>query len=256
MHCDMHYKAAVFDMDGTILDTSEDLAAAINYALAKFGHRSDFPVEDVCLFFGSGAHTAVQRALAREAGMSREEILEIGSAVNGAVPGIDENEVLRILEVYQPYYKAHNAIRTRAYPGITGLLTKLREAGVRTGDGLRFCHGDEALYRVVLEEFGRSAEEKTRQLREYYEAEDWKNYGILVHALKSSARTIGAKELSETAEILEKASKQKDTETIRQMNGRMMEQYGSLAEVLGQHLQTGSPDGAADEDVLEFIPEE
>ena len=132
MHCDMHYKAAVFDMDGTILDTSEDLAAAINYALAKFGHRSDFPVEDVCLFFGSGAHTAVQRALAREAGMSREEILGIGSAVNGAFPGIDENEVLRILEVYQPYYKAHNAIRTRAYPGITGLLKKLREAGVRT----------------------------------------------------------------------------------------------------------------------------
>ena len=46
MHCDMRYKAVIFDMDGTILDTSEDLAAAINYALAKFGHRGDFPVED------------------------------------------------------------------------------------------------------------------------------------------------------------------------------------------------------------------
>lgn len=63
------------------------------YDLAKFGHRGDFPVEDVCLFFGSGAHTAVQRALDREVGMSREEILEIGSAVNDAVPGIDEEEV-------------------------------------------------------------------------------------------------------------------------------------------------------------------
>ena len=125
MQCDMRYKAVIFDMDGTILDTSEDLAAAINYALAKFGHRSDFPVDDVCLFFGSGAHTAIQRALAREAGMSREEILEIGSAVSGAVPGIDEDEVQRILEVYQPYYKAHNAICTCAYP-------RLREAGVLT----------------------------------------------------------------------------------------------------------------------------
>ena len=132
MQCDMRYKAVIFDMDGTILDTSEDLAAAINYALAKFGHRSDFPVDDVCLFFGSGAHTAVQRALAREAGMSREEILEIGSAVSGAVPGIDEDEVQRILEVYQPYYKAHNAIRTCAYPGIKKLLIRLREAGVLT----------------------------------------------------------------------------------------------------------------------------
>lgn len=132
MHCDMYYKAVIFDMDGTILDTSEDLTAAVNYAMAQFGHRSDFPREDGCLFFGSGAHTAIQRALAREAGMSREEILGIGSAVSGAVPGIDENEVQRILAVYQPYYKAHNAIRTCAYPGISDLLIRLREAGVRT----------------------------------------------------------------------------------------------------------------------------
>ena len=64
--------------------------------------------------------------------MSREEILEIGSTVSGAVPGIDEDEVQRILEIYQPYYKAHNAICTCAYPGIKKLLIRLREAGVLT----------------------------------------------------------------------------------------------------------------------------
>lgn len=132
MHCDMHYKAVIFDMDGTILDTSEDLTAAMNYAMGKFGHRHDFPREDGCLFFGSGAHTAVQRALAREAGMDRKQILQIGSAANSVVPGIDEEEVMKILAVYQPYYKAHNDIRTHAYPGITELLKKLRRAGVRT----------------------------------------------------------------------------------------------------------------------------
>ena len=132
MAYEMHYRAAIFDMDGTILDTSEDLTAAINYAMGRFGHRSDFPREDGCLFFGSGAHTAVQRALAREAGMDRAQILQIGSAQSCAVPGIDEDEVMRILEVYQPYYKAHNAIRTRPYPGIVELLRRLREAGVLT----------------------------------------------------------------------------------------------------------------------------
>ena len=39
---------------------------------------------------------------------------------------------MKILAVYQPYYKAHNDIRTDAYPGITELLKKLRRAGVRT----------------------------------------------------------------------------------------------------------------------------
>ena len=132
MHCDMRYKAVIFDMDGTILDTSEDLTAAVNYAMGRFGHRSDFSTEDGRLFFGSGAHTAIQRALAREAGMERGELLRIGSATNSIIPGIDESEVLRILEVYQPYYKAHNAVRTRSYPGITDLLKRLRAAGVRT----------------------------------------------------------------------------------------------------------------------------
>lgn len=128
----MHYKAAIFDMDGTILDTSEDLTAAVNYAMGQFGHRSDFTREDGCMFFGSGARTAIQRALACEAGMKREQILQIGSASNSSVPGIDEEEVTRILNVYQPYYKAHNAILTHAFPGINDLLKKLKASGVLT----------------------------------------------------------------------------------------------------------------------------
>jgi phosphoglycolate phosphatase len=128
----MFYKAAIFDMDGTILDTSDDLTSAINYAMKMHGHRHDFMNADGRLFFGSGAHTAIQRALALEAGMDRDKILQIGSAKNSEVPGIDESEVLKILATYSPYYKAHNAIETRPYDGINDLLKRLRSAGVRT----------------------------------------------------------------------------------------------------------------------------
>ena len=128
----MFYKAAIFDMDGTILNTAPDLTAAMNYAMKVHGHRHDYVNADGCLFFGSGAHTAVQRALALEAGMDRDKILQIGSAKNSEVPGIDESEVLEILATYSPYYKAHNAIDTKPYDGITDLLKDLRAAGVKT----------------------------------------------------------------------------------------------------------------------------
>ena len=64
--------------------------------------------------------------------MPREELVRIGADQNSAVPGIDEDLVMRILATYQPYYKAHNADLTRPFPGIVDLLRKLRAADVRT----------------------------------------------------------------------------------------------------------------------------
>lgn len=128
----MFYKAAIFDMDGTILNTSQDLTNAINYAMEIHGHRHDFKPEEGCCFFGSGIHTAIQRALSYEAGMPLSELTKIGSERNAAVPGIDEDTVLRIQETYSPYYKAHNAVLTQPYAGIEDLLKKLRNAGVKT----------------------------------------------------------------------------------------------------------------------------
>ena len=48
------YKAAIFDMDGTILDTITDLKDSTNHALKVNGHRCDYNVRDAARFFGSG----------------------------------------------------------------------------------------------------------------------------------------------------------------------------------------------------------
>ena len=103
------YKAVLFDMDGTVLDTVGDLTDAINVSLEKFG----FPArsqEEVKSFLGKGpAHF-----------------------VNCAVPeGTDAATKQQVLAFYEPYYDSHCQIRTAPYPGIMELLKTLKARGIR-----------------------------------------------------------------------------------------------------------------------------
>ena len=122
----MKYKAAIFDMDGTILDTISDLANAIRYSMRACGHTDDFAEEEVRFFFGSGAHVAFQRALACEAGETPEEYLQIGGS-REYLP----DEAARLQEIFAEYYPNHCEERTKAYPGLTEALDELSSAGVR-----------------------------------------------------------------------------------------------------------------------------
>ncbi|MCR4589617.1 MAG: HAD family hydrolase [Lachnospiraceae bacterium] len=129
----MKYKAAIFDMDGTVLDTAGDLTDAINHALGSLGYRDDFTVEDSKFFFGSGIKVAITRAFALAEGMaSGRELLRVGTEKDDISPRIDEELVSKALEIYRPYYSTHNDIKTREYPGITELLKSLKKAGIKT----------------------------------------------------------------------------------------------------------------------------
>ncbi len=87
--------------------------------------------------------------------------------------------------------------------------------------------GSEDLLEELLAQFRESIEEKSNLIEKYYHQSDWKDYTIYVHALKSSARLIGAGELSKLAESLENAGNAVDTEKLMQDTEPMLELYRS-----------------------------
>jgi len=107
---DMGYKLAVFDMDGTILNTIDDLTDATNHALEAFGFPTH-TVDEVRFFVGNGIAKLIERATPQ-----------------GTSPEMRE----KVRAAFMDYYIIHSADRTGPYDGITGLLERLKAAGVKT----------------------------------------------------------------------------------------------------------------------------
>lgn len=157
----MRYRAAVFDMDGTILNTVDDLTDSLNWAFGESGHRADFTPDEVRQFFGSGAHVAIERALAVENGMDMGNLEAIGATDSDSAKvwsaqllaqyNVGDSEVKRIEELYIPYYADHCNIKTGPYPGIPEAIRKLRAGGVRTA--VVSNKPDEAVQKLAAEIF-------------------------------------------------------------------------------------------------------
>ena len=114
--------------------------------------------------------------------------------------------------------------------------------------GIRYCGDSEEVYREVLQEFCDVEQTEKDKIEKAYENEDWKNYAILMHGLKSSSLSAGAKKLSDEAAGLEKSSReiQKDGALhkeeilayIREYHGKMMELYRESSNEGRRYLQS------------------
>lgn len=98
----------IFDLDGTLLNTIDDLGYACNYALAQTGYPTH-PIEAYPAKVGNGINNLIRRALP-EAERTEENIQ-------------------RVRAHFVPYYDTHNCDYTRPYEGISGLLAALKEHG-------------------------------------------------------------------------------------------------------------------------------
>ena len=100
----------IFDLDGTLLNTIDDLGYACNYALSRCGFPTH-SIEEYPRMVGNGINNLIRRAL----------------------PQTEQTEenILRVREHFVPYYDAHNCDYTRPYEGIPELLNTLKAQGHR-----------------------------------------------------------------------------------------------------------------------------
>ena len=103
--------------------------------------------------------------------------------------------------------------------------------GIDPSEGIRNC-GRPQQYIKFVRTFFETLECRIREIRDSYESGDIANYTIKVHSLKSTARIMGAKELSELARELEDAGNISDLDKIKSKTPKLLETCGSFREKL------------------------
>ena len=104
----MRYKYVLFDLDGTILDTLDDLHAAANAALRECGYP-ERTKDEVRRFVGNGIRKLIERAVPS---------------------GTSEEDIVRTHEAFTAYYSVHCKDKTKPYAGIPELVRGLKENGI------------------------------------------------------------------------------------------------------------------------------
>lgn len=125
--------------------------------------------------------------------------------------------------------------------------------------GLRYSQGNEDLYGALLKEFISGSKIKMKSLQNFYDANDYENYEITIHALKSSSKTIGAADFSSVCAELERATGNRNDAVIRDKHALMLELYKNLVETIKAsrpNLYDGSEEAEENGDeILEFLPD-
>lgn len=107
----MGYSTILFDMDGTVLDTLQDLWASTNAVLRELGHP-ERTMEEIRSYVGNGAANQIRCAMPEDS---------------------SEEELAEALRRYQAYYAVHCRDHTAPYDGILPVLRALDAAGVQLG---------------------------------------------------------------------------------------------------------------------------
>ena len=174
---------------------------------------------------------------------------------------IELPELERVLKRVLPRNRIDYVTETAPAPAAppADALQALLAAGVHLESGRRYCQGDEDLYRSLLQQFAADGPEKRRRMTDDIAAENWPDYAIDVHSLKSTARTLGADGLYEAARSLETAARAGRGEAVRSGHDALARDWQAVEDAIRScpaltvpRTVEAAPAGGA---VLEFLPE-
>lgn len=126
----MRYDAVIYDLDGTLLNTLDDLAGAVNHAMSALGFPTH-SAQEVRGMVGDGMEMLIRRALPRSG----------------------QDAAAEALALFRAHYAAHAQDATRPYEGVLPLLDQLGQAGVR--QAIVSNKGDPFVKELNLRYFGR-----------------------------------------------------------------------------------------------------
>ena len=111
--------------------------------------------------------------------------------------------------------------------GKTDWIQILEDSGLDVKKAILYCNGKEAYYKI-LQGYCLEGEKMEKQLEELYQRQDWENYTIAVHGLKSAMHSVGAIKISEIAKLLEMAGKKQDIDYILEHHDQLMVEFKYL----------------------------
>lgn len=104
------YRAVIFDLDGTLVNSLDDLAVATNYALEQHGFNI-YPVEDYKYLVGDGMVKLIERAIPDDR--------------------LSDETFKSVFDCFMNYYRGHYLVRTKVYDGILGAVNELKAMGLK-----------------------------------------------------------------------------------------------------------------------------